>query len=100
MYIENLIGGHGSDTLVGNAFDNILIGGDGVDTLIGGDGQDTAVFSGSFGEYHLSEESVDGVEYFRLYDTRSGSPDHVTLLSAPDIEFFNLLMFYPHPSKF
>ena len=66
VYIENLIGGHGSDTLVGNAFDNILIGGEGVDTLIGGDGQDTAVFSGSFGEYHLSEESVDGVEYLPI----------------------------------
>ena len=53
VYIEYLIGGHGSDTLVGNDYDNILIGGEGVDTLIGGDGQDTAVFSGASTDYKL-----------------------------------------------
>jgi len=39
--IENLIGGGGNDTFVGDALDNILDGRGGNDTLIGGDGNDT-----------------------------------------------------------
>jgi trimeric autotransporter adhesin len=41
MSIENVTGGDGSDTILGNADANILIGGLGNDTLTGGAGNDT-----------------------------------------------------------
>lgn len=41
--IENLTGGTGADTLVGNDDPNMLIGGAGADTLIGGAGDDRLV---------------------------------------------------------
>ncbi len=44
--VENLIGGSGSDTLVGNALDNVLRGGAGTDYLYGQDGNDT-LFGGA-----------------------------------------------------
>jgi len=45
--IENVIGGAGNDTIVGNAADNKFTGGAGNDTLDGVSGVDTAVYSGS-----------------------------------------------------
>jgi Ca2+-binding RTX toxin-like protein len=41
--VENLYGGTGNDTLVGNALDNDIEGGDGDDILAGGAGNDTLV---------------------------------------------------------
>ena len=41
--VENVTGGSGDDTLIGNASANALLGGAGNDTLTGGDGQDTLV---------------------------------------------------------
>lgn len=41
--LENVTGGSGNDTLVGNAAANVLIGGDGNDTLRGGGGIDYVV---------------------------------------------------------
>ncbi len=38
--IENLTGGSGNDTLIGNDQDNVLFGGDGADRLSGGGGND------------------------------------------------------------
>ena len=46
-YIENAIGGSGSDTLVGNAASNTLTGGAGGDVLDGGAGLDAASYAGS-----------------------------------------------------
>jgi Ca2+-binding RTX toxin-like protein len=46
-YIENAIGGSGSDTLVGNAANNTLTGGAGGDVLDGGAGLDAANYAGS-----------------------------------------------------
>ncbi|MEI6285058.1 MAG: S8 family serine peptidase [Bacillota bacterium] len=43
--IENIVGGEGSDTLVGNAVNNVLAGGRGNDTLSGEGGND-ALFGG------------------------------------------------------
>src|SRR5262249_2094246 len=40
---ENVIGGAGSDTLVGDTLANILVGGGGNDTLVGGDGNDVMI---------------------------------------------------------
>ena len=42
--VENLMGGNGNDTLIGNAASNLLTAGTGNDTLIGGGGTDTYVF--------------------------------------------------------
>jgi Ca2+-binding RTX toxin-like protein len=39
--VENLTGGNGNDTLVGNASDNVISGGNGDDILLGGAGNDT-----------------------------------------------------------
>ena len=61
--IENLIGGSGNDTFIGDAMANRLSGGYGDDTLQGGAGNDTLdggtdsdtiVFSGNLAEYSIS----------------------------------------------
>ena len=75
--IENVIGGQGNDTIVGNAVANVLdggpgddilsglggddtlIGGAGNDTLIGGTGSDAAMFSGNRADYTL-QTNADG----------------------------------------
>jgi Ca2+-binding RTX toxin-like protein len=46
-YIENAIGGSGSDTLIGNAISNRLEGGAGADALDGGAGLDVASYARS-----------------------------------------------------
>lgn len=43
--LENAIGGHGVDHIVGNAADNRLTGGAGADNLSGGKGNDTFVYN-------------------------------------------------------
>jgi Ca2+-binding RTX toxin-like protein len=47
--IENLLGGDGNDTLVGDSNANVIEGGLGNDVLIGGDGVDTLSFRGATG---------------------------------------------------
>jgi Ca2+-binding RTX toxin-like protein len=42
-FIENVIGGNGNDTLIGNSNDNILVGGTGNDVLQGGWGYDILI---------------------------------------------------------
>ncbi|RPI84932.1 MAG: hypothetical protein EHM42_07120, partial [Planctomycetaceae bacterium] len=42
--IENVVGGPGNDTLMGNDLENVLSGGPGNDTLAGGPGDDTYAF--------------------------------------------------------
>ncbi|MBP2636171.1 MAG: peptidase and matrixin and adamalysin [Firmicutes bacterium] len=44
MDFENIIGGSGNDTLVGNAYSNVIIGGAGDDAIDGGAGNDTIVY--------------------------------------------------------
>ena len=43
--IENAVGGHGNDRIIGNSADNVLIGGAGADTLVGGGGWNTFKFN-------------------------------------------------------
>ncbi len=52
--IENITGGSGSDTLMGNDADNMLTGGSGNDDLTGGIGSDIAVFAGNMADYSIS----------------------------------------------
>jgi len=47
--IENLLGGDGADTLVGDSNNNVIEGGLGNDVLVGGDGVDTLSFRGATG---------------------------------------------------
>ena len=58
--IENLIGGGGGDTLVGNDAANELTGGGGEDTLTGNGGSDTFIFT--------SDESDDSIADFSKTD--------------------------------
>ena len=43
--VENVRGGSGADTIVGNALDNVLDGGGGADNISGGDGVDAVDYS-------------------------------------------------------
>ena len=43
--IENAVGGHGNDRIIGNSADNVLTGGAGGDTLVGGGGWNTFKFN-------------------------------------------------------
>ncbi|WP_413714068.1 M10 family metallopeptidase [Serratia marcescens] len=47
--IENAIGGHGDDIIVGNSLDNVIKGGEGNDFIFGGAGSDT-LFGGAGGD--------------------------------------------------
>ncbi len=56
--IENVTGGSGNDTLIGNQADNVLEGGSGVDLLYGGSGDDTLLID--FGWTGGPGETFDG----------------------------------------
>ncbi|WP_432470961.1 DUF4347 domain-containing protein [Amphritea sp. HPY] len=60
--IENLTGGAGNDTLIGDALANILNGGAGDDTLQGGDGDDTYTFDSGFGLDSITEQLDEGAD--------------------------------------
>ena len=55
---ENVTGGSGADTLIGNSEDNIIVGGDGEDAISGGDGNDTFVINSS--NHYDAGETIDG----------------------------------------
>ncbi len=61
--IENVTGGSGNDTLIGNNAFNVLNGGAGADTIRGGNGNDTVI--GGSGNDILSGGSGDDVFVFR-----------------------------------
>lgn len=69
VVIENAVGGHGNDTITGNAVSNELTGGGGNDTIDGGAGTDVAVFSGrkidylwNTGASSISVRGTDGTD--------------------------------------
>lgn len=66
--VENVTGGSGGDTLIGNEADNRLHGGDGngADTITGGDGDDRI-----FGGYGFTDED-DGID---LLDGQNGDDE-------------------------
>jgi serralysin len=70
--IENVIGGPGNDTIVGNAADNSFTGGHGNDFLDGGTGTNTAVYSGNSSAYSIVNA---GFGSWTITDLRGGSPD-------------------------
>jgi serralysin len=99
-YIENVIGGAGNDTIIGNPIVNELTGGAGNDMLTGGAGNDvidgeagtdTAVFSGNYANYTISYNS--GNSTFTIADTRSGSPDGIdSLVNVEKFKFADTIV--------
>lgn len=75
--IENVYGGSGNDTLIGNDADNLLRGGPGNDTIDGGAGIDTAWFTGNRSAYTLTGLGGTSVRVF--------GPDGIDTLT--NIEF-------------
>jgi Ca2+-binding RTX toxin-like protein len=73
--IENLNGGTGNDTLVGNALTNILTGGGGNDVLTGNDGDD--VLKGGLGN-----DTLNGGVGIDTADLSDASNDLVVILDA------------------
>lgn len=69
--VENVAGGSGADTLIGNEFANTLVGGGGNDTFVGGAGADT--FIGGAG--------VDTVDYSML----TGGGINMQLTTTPGV---------------
>jgi len=76
--IENVTGGSGNDTLIGDSFNNVVNGGNGADrmtgaagndSLNGGSGNDTFVFAQGFGQ-----DTIAGFDY-----NPSGGQDHLDI---------------------
>ncbi|BBO11168.1 MULTISPECIES: M10 family metallopeptidase C-terminal domain-containing protein [Bradyrhizobium] len=92
-YIDNVTGGSGNDTIIGNAIANVLKGGGGNDTITGGGGNDTidggagtdtVVYSGNKANYAVTYNS--STQTFSLVDLRSGSPDGTDTVT--NLEYF------------
>jgi VCBS repeat-containing protein len=75
--IEDVIGGSGNDTIIGNVADNHFTGGRGNDLLDGAAGTDTAVFSGLLANYSWTQ-NADGS--WTITDLRLGTPDGIDTL--------------------
>jgi serralysin len=75
--IENVIGGAGNDTILGNTVANRLTGGAGNDMLDGNAGNDTAVYSGDQSQYRVVQ-NPDGT--WTVTDLRTGTPDGIDTL--------------------
>lgn len=95
MNVENVVGGSGSDKLVGNGLSNILSGGvgddaldggDGNDTLLGGDGSDTVL--GGAGDDTIvaaandGDDRIDGGDGTDILDAAATEKDATIDLSA------------------
>jgi serralysin len=87
--IENVIGGSGSDMILGNTAKNGLTGGAGNDVLDGGAGVDTALYTGLFASYWIVE-NTDGS--WTVADQQSGGTDGTdTLWNMELLQFADLL---------
>ncbi|WP_350333054.1 cadherin domain-containing protein [Coralliovum pocilloporae] len=93
--VENVYGGHLSDTITGDSGDNVLhgggngndrlTGGGGNDSIDGGTGTDTAVFSGDRSDYTITDNGNGG---YTVVDNRPGSPDGTdTVTNVENFEF-------------
>jgi Ca2+-binding RTX toxin-like protein/ABC-type uncharacterized transport system ATPase subunit len=81
--VENVIGGSGGDTLIGDANANDFVGGGGDDAVDGGGGIDTAIFTGARANYTINTLSDSTIQ---VIDNRAGSSDGTDSVSG--IEFF------------
>ncbi len=69
LNIENLIGGHQSDTLSGDENDNVLEGGAGGDILNGRDGNDTASYRSSDGAVYINLATGEASGHHASHDS-------------------------------
>ncbi|MDB2469813.1 M10 family metallopeptidase C-terminal domain-containing protein, partial [Alphaproteobacteria bacterium] len=75
-WVENAIGGSGTDTITGNSKGNELTGGGGNDTIDGAGGVDVAKYSGAFANY-----TITGSASALTVSHNSGGADGVDSLS-------------------
>jgi serralysin len=75
--IEDVIGGAGSDRIIGNIADNHFTGGQGNDYLEGGAGIDTAIYSGLTANYSWVHNANAS---WTITDLSTGSPDGIDTL--------------------
>ncbi|NKB16382.1 MAG: calcium-binding protein [Sphingomonadales bacterium] len=86
--IENIEGGLGSDTLLGDGQDNVIAGGKGDDTIDGRGGSDLARYSGSAADYDISLLEDGSIQIRHARNTSATSYDGVdTLRSIEAVEF-------------
>ncbi|MEZ6032938.1 MAG: Calx-beta domain-containing protein [Planctomycetaceae bacterium] len=92
--IENVFGGSGNDTLIGNTLANTLVGGVGADSLNGGDGNDSLIID------ELDTSVVGGAGYDRVtlggttsgavaLNLNSGQIEYVWAISSTYDNIFN-----------
>ena len=83
-----LDGGLEDDSLSGGTGNDVLIGGRGDDRIDGGDGIDVAQYSGSYADYRITKVSdANGVNTFRVVDTRTGQDGADTLTNIEKLSF-------------
>lgn len=88
--IENVEGGLGNDTLLGDGGDNTIAGLAGNDAINGRGGTDTAIFSGNRSEYIVVRTQVpnpDGSFTYTVTDTVAGRDGVDTLVLVENIQF-------------
>lgn len=76
---DTLAGGNGDDWIHAGKGDDIVTGAGGNDLIDGGEGSDTAVFSGTFAQYTISQDSLTG--RYTVSD-RVSARDGVDLLTS------------------
>jgi hypothetical protein len=79
LNIQNVFGGNGGNTLVGNDFGNILIGGTGADTIMGGSWR--SILIGGGGQDHITGGATSGGDIL-IGGTTSYDGDTVTNMTA------------------
>lgn len=85
--IENVIGGHGGDMLLGNSANNRFQGGGDNDWIDGREGLDTAVYASARQGYDLQRQSDSS---FTVTQRNNGAEGRDTLVSIERLEFSDL----------
>lgn len=86
--IENIEGGLGSDTLLGDSGNNVITGGKGNDLIDGRAGIDTARYSGALADYDIFKSSDESITVRHARNTSADVNDGTdTLRSIEFLEF-------------
>jgi Ca2+-binding RTX toxin-like protein len=91
--VENVFGGNGNDTIVGNAASNVICGGGGNDSIEGGDGNDkligsrgndTVLGQGGINLYSVADRARDDIDVALDSD---GNPINAFVSGDPGVDF-------------